>query len=147
MERSQSPDLLGRHSPGDGAAHQEREHHHQGGKPAGHRAGNKGPEQRVSDVLFWEQTVAGALKPKAAGLSKLIYDTEVNYGVAGPGPTPGKQYTDAEGAALIKQTYADSKALGIDGTSWYLYTAAPFSLLGVQLFSGTPLSIAAYNAS
>ena len=110
-------------------------------------AGNKGPEQRVSDVLFWEQTVAGALKPKAAGLSKLIYDTEVNYGVAGPGPTPGKQYTDAEGAALIKQTYADSKALGIDGTSWYLYTAAPFSLLGVQLFSGTPLSIAAYNAS
>ena len=110
-------------------------------------AGNKGPAQRVSDVLFWEATVANSLKPKAPGLKKLIYDTEVNYGVAGPGPTPGTQYTDAEGAALITQTYKDSKALGIDGTSWYLYTAAPFSLLGVQLFAGTPLSIAAYNAA
>jgi hypothetical protein len=110
-------------------------------------AGDQGPSARVSDVLYWESIVAGALPSNSTGLKKLIYDTEVNYGVAGPGDVPGRKYTDAEGADLIKQTYADSKALGIDGTTWYLYTAAPFSLLGVQLYAGTPLSIAAFNSA
>lgn len=110
-------------------------------------AGNKGPAQRVEDIKFWQATVAKAAKPTPGALRKLIYDTEVNYGVAGPGATPGTKYTDAQGAALITQTYLDSKALGIDGTFWYLYTAAPFSLLGVQLHAGTPLSVAAFNAA
>lgn len=110
-------------------------------------AGNKGPSGRVADILNWQSVVVGALPSKSPGLKKLIYDTEVNYGLAGPGPIPGTRYSDAQGAALIKQTYADSKALGIDGTTWYLYTAAPFSLLGVQLYAGTPLSIAAFNSA
>ena len=110
-------------------------------------AGDQGPSARVSDILYWESVVVGALPSNSTGLKKLIYDTEVNYGVAGPGDIPGHKYTDAEGADLIKQTYADSKGLGIDGTSWYLYTAAPFSLLGVQLYAGTPLSIAAFNSA
>ena len=109
-------------------------------------AGNLGAPARVADVLFWENTVVGALPSNSPCLSKYIFDTEVNYGVPGPGPIPGTKYSDADGAGLITQTYKDSKALGIDATFWYLYTAAPFSLLGVQLYSGTPQSIAAFNA-
>ena len=110
-------------------------------------AGDKGPAQRVSDVQNWQQVVALALGAGSPGLNKKTWDTEVNYGLAGPGPTPATDYSDAQGADLITQTFADSLTLGIDATFWYLYTAAPFDLLGVQLWSGTPQSIAAWNAA
>ena len=109
-------------------------------------AGDQGPPARGADILFWEGTIIGSLPSNSPGLAKYIFDTEVNYGVPGPGTIPGRQYSDAEGAALITQTYQDSKALGVDATFWYLYTAKPFSLLGVQLYAGTPASIAAFNA-
>lgn len=95
----------------------------------------------------WQQVVATAIGAGSPGLDKQVWDTEVNYGLAGPGSTPPTDYTDAQGADLITQTFADSLELGIDATFWYLYTAAPFDLLGVQLWAGTPLSIAAWNAA
>lgn len=110
-------------------------------------AGDKGPEQRKSDVQNWQQVVADAAGPGSPALDKQVWDTEVNYGLAGPGATPHTDYSDAQGADLITQTFADSLALGIDATFWYLYTAAPFSLLGVQFWSGTPLTTAAWVAA
>jgi hypothetical protein len=110
-------------------------------------AGTAGPAQRVLDVQHWQTVVEFAAGPGADILDKQVWDTEVNYGLAGPGSTPGTDYTDAQGADLITQTFADSLELGIDATFWYLYTAAPFDLLGVQLWSGTPASIAAWNTA
>lgn len=110
-------------------------------------AGNQGPPERKADVQNWQQVVATAIGAGSPGLDKQVWDTEVNYGLAGPGSTPPTDYTDAQGADLITQTFADSLELGIDATFWYLYTAAPFDLLGVQLWAGTPLSIAAWNAA
>ena len=110
-------------------------------------AGNLGPQDRVNDIVYWQSTVVNQVGADSPVLSRLTFDTEVNYGVAGPGTTPGHAYSDAEGASLIKQTFLDSASLGIDATFWYLYTAAPYGLLGVQLWSGASLSIDAWAAS
>ncbi|MGB4688879.1 MAG: pentapeptide repeat-containing protein, partial [Candidatus Nanopelagicales bacterium] len=102
--------------------------------------------QRFDDIRTWQQKVVeqvGALSPV---LDKGLWDTEVNYGLAGPGINPPVDWSDAQGAELISYTYADSRALGIDATFWYEFTAAPYDLLGVQLTPQTPLTQAAYSA-
>ncbi|MBU6245103.1 MAG: OmpA family protein [Actinomycetales bacterium] len=109
-------------------------------------AGNLGPADRVNDIVYWQSTVVDQVGASSPVLDRLVFDTEVNYGLAGPGPTPGRAYSDAEGAALIQQTYLDSRSLGIDATFWYLYTAAPYSLLGVQLWQGSPAALDAWQA-
>ncbi len=108
-------------------------------------SGTGTPADRVTLIKNWQNNVAAALRVNATVLDRPIWDTEVNYGLAGPGATPATDYSDAQGAELLRQTYADSKALGIDATFWYLYTAAPFDLLGVQFWSGSPLTTAAWN--
>lgn len=102
--------------------------------------------QRISDIKAWQTAVVKAVGPDSPLLDRLIFDTEVNYGLAGPGTRPGTDFTDEQGAALLEQTFRDSAALGIDATFWYLYTAAPFDLLGVQMWSGSPLVNAKWNA-
>lgn len=109
-------------------------------------AGNAGADARVADITNWQQVVVERVGPDSPVLDKQVWDTEVNYGLAGPGPRPGTSFTDQQGAELITRTYVDSHRLGIDATFWYMYTAQPFSLLGVQLWSGTPLSISAWTA-
>jgi len=108
-------------------------------------AGNLGPQDRVNDIVYWQSTVVNQVGVGSPILDRPIFDTEVNFGLAGPGPTSGRAYSDAEGAALIKQTYLDSRNLGIDATFWYLYTAAPYSLLGVQLWQGAPAALDAWQ--
>ena len=102
--------------------------------------------QRISDIKAWQTAVVKAVGPDSPLLDRLIFDTEVNYGLAGPGTRPGTDFTDEQGAALLEQTFRDSAALGIDATFWYLYTASPFDLLGVQMWSGSPLVNAKWNA-
>jgi|GEM_PF-1655945 len=109
-------------------------------------AGNLGPQDRVNDIVYWQSTVVNQVGSASPILDRPTFDTEVNFGLAGPGATPGRAYSDAEGAALIRQTYLDSRNLGIDATFWYLYTAAPYSLLGVQLWQGAPEALAAWQS-
>jgi len=101
--------------------------------------------QRISDIKAWQTAVVRAVGPDSALLDRLVFDTEVNYGLAGPGSRAGTHFTDAQGATLLEQTYRDSAALGIDATFWYLYTAAPFDLLGVQMWSGSPVTNAKWT--
>lgn len=102
--------------------------------------------QRFDDIRTWQQKVVDQVGAASPVLRKGLWDTEVNYGLAGPGIIPPVDWTDAQGAELISYTYADSRALGIDATFWYEFTAAPYDLLGVQLTPQTPLSQAAYFA-
>jgi hypothetical protein len=104
-------------------------------------AGDRGPEQRVEDVIYWQGIVVEQLGADSPILDRPVWDTEVNYGLAGPGPRPGQSFSDAQGADLIAQTFVDSQRLGIDATFWYMYTANNFPLLGVQLWQGTPISL------
>ena len=109
-------------------------------------AGNEGPAERVTMITNWQNIVVESVGASSPILDLPVWDTEVNYGLAGPGARPGRAYTDAEAATVIRQTYADSLSLGIDATFWYLYTAAPFPVLGVQLWSGAPDALQAWGS-
>jgi len=101
-------------------------------------AGNAGPttqdacKQRVDDIVRWQKSLVklAATNPR---LIKPMWDTEVNYGLAGPGDRPGQQWSQFDGAQLVRCTYEDSAALGIPVTFWYEFTATEYPLLGVQM--------------
>ena len=98
------------------------------------------PKTRADYVNQFKATLAAAGAP-----AKPIWDTEVNYGLAGPGPSNPKQNIDGDQAASwVAQTYLDSARLGVDRTYWYSYTPTPYPLLGIQLVEGSA-GAQAYN--
>jgi len=102
--------------------------------------------QRAEDVRYWQQAVVGTAMGISQSILDLpIWDTEVNYGLAGPGIIPGVDWSAEQGAELIAYTFADSAVLGIDNTFWYQFTATPYSLLGVQMTPSTPRTLGAWT--
>jgi hypothetical protein len=71
----------------------------------------------------------------AAGAPDLpLWDTELNYGLAGPGPTnPLQTISGAKARDWVVETTFDSLAQGVDRTYWYIWTPQPYPLLGMQL--------------
>ncbi len=88
--------------------------------------------QRADDIISWQNALVDALGADSPALSIGIYDTEVNYGLKGPGIRPGVEWSSEDGNELMDYTYADSRLLGITATFWYEYTASDYPLLGVQ---------------
>ena len=68
-----------------------------------------------------------------------LWDTEVNYGLAGPGPEhPDVDLTGGIQAAWLAQTYFDSLRTGVSRTYWFQWSpVSPNSLLGVITWPGT----------
>lgn len=108
-------------------------------------AGDAGPAGRSAGITTWKAQLATSTGNDPAAMRKGIWDTEINYGLAGPGATPGTAFGPEDGAAILARTYVDSVRLGIGSTFWYLWTAGPYSLVGIQLHTGTTATIAAYN--
>ncbi|MCX8526811.1 MAG: hypothetical protein ORN20_01560, partial [Candidatus Nanopelagicales bacterium] len=104
--------------------------------------GKSGPNERVTLLA----TFKGALSNAGAPV-KPVYDTELNYGLAGPSPIPGRQITGDEAMGAISRAYIDSVRYGIDSTFWYLWTGGNYDLLGIQLHSATTDTKDAYNAT
>ena len=117
-------------------------------------AGNAGPTERIADVTCWQEMVVRHFgedeinrqvqafeNGQDSVLSRPIFDTELNFGLAGPGPISSASYTGDLADRLIWRAYIDSARLGIDSTTWYLYTAGPYSIggveMGVQMHDGT----------
>ena len=76
----------------------------------------------------------------AAGAPETLefWDTELNYGLAGPGPDrPRQDITGERAAGFVVRTYIDNLRYGIDRSYWYIYTQQPYDLLGVQAFPGS----------
>jgi hypothetical protein len=93
--------------------------------------GQEAPADRVRYLELAKQDIA------AAGATQFpIWDTEVNYGLAGPGPVPRAVLPDATQQAYVAQTYLDSARLGIERTYWYAW-APPGDLLGVITWPGS----------
>ena len=75
---------------------------------------------------------------KAAGAPTLpLWDTELNYGLAGPGDIPKQEITGDRAAGFVVRTYIDDLRLGVERSYWYIWTLKPYDLLGVQAYSGS----------
>lgn len=100
-----------------------------------------GPDQRVAELAQFKTLLALRGAPV-----KPIYDTELNYGLAGLGEDR-RAIDDSTGAAYIAQSYIQSIQYGVESTFWYLWTGTRenFDLLGVQLDPSTPVSNAVWN--
>ena len=74
----------------------------------------------------------------AAGAPDLpLWDTELNYGLAGPGEIPRTEITGPRAAGFVVRTYIDDLRYGIDRSYWYIWTLRPYDLLGIQAYAGT----------
>ena len=102
-------------------------------------------DKRVDDILNWQNALVDAVGPNSPALDIDIYDTEVNYGLRGPGIEPGQNWNAAEATQLMNMTYQDSRNLGINSTFWYQYTSTPYDLLGVQWNPSQPGLDAMWN--
>ena len=66
-----------------------------------------------------------------------LWDTELNYGLAGPGPIPKTEITGAKAAGWVVRTYIDDLRYGIARSYWYIWSLRPIPLLGIQALPGT----------
>lgn len=99
-----------------------------------------GPMDRVGIIKQWKAMLAGAGAPDLP-----LYDSELNYGLAGLGQ-PRVPVDDLTGAAWIAQSFIQSVQFGIDGVDWFLWTGdAPYDKVGIQLNSKTGLQVRAWN--
>lgn len=75
---------------------------------------------------------------ETAGAPELpIWDTEINYGIAGPGDIPGQEISGAEAAGYVVRTYIDDLRLGVDRSYWYIWSLKPLDFLGIQALPGS----------
>jgi hypothetical protein len=75
---------------------------------------------------------------KAAGAPNLpLWDTELNYGLAGPGSIPKTSITGVDAAGWIVRTYIDDLRYGVARSYWYIWTQKPYDLLGIQAYPGS----------
>ena len=91
--------------------------------------------------------VKADMKKAKVPASKKLWDTEVNYGIAGPGSgNPDKDIEGPTAAAWTAQTYLDNLRLGVDRAYWY-YWAPNANLVGIQMQPGTPGAIGYQTAT
>ena len=96
-------------------------------------AGNEGPAARVQYI----QKTQADMKKAGVPADRQLWDTEVNYGIQGPGSTPGRQIGGADAAAYVAQTYLDDVRLGVSRSYWYFWNAAD-GRVGIVMNDGTP---------
>ena len=74
----------------------------------------------------------------AAGAPDLpLWDTELNYGLAGPGDLPKEEIVGVDAAGWVVRTYIDDLRYGIERSYWYIWTQKPYDLLGIQAYPGS----------
>ena len=67
-----------------------------------------------------------------------IFNTELNYGLAGPGPSkPHLDMSPEQSQGWLSRTFIDSVRLGVAQTYWFAWTTQYYSQLGIQLHPGT----------
>lgn len=100
-------------------------------------AGNEGPAARVQYIQKAQADMAKAGVPA----DRELWDTEVNYGIQGPGSIPGRQIGGADAAAYVAQTYLDNIRLGVARSYWYFWNQAD-GRVGIVMNDGTPAATA-----
>ena len=95
------------------------------------------PADRRNQIELFKKSLTDAGAP-----NKPIWETELNFGLAGPGPNfPAVNFDPAVEAQLIKQAYLDSIALGLARVYWYSWVPdGGTTQLGVILYRNTEAS-------
>ena len=82
------------------------------------------------------ETVKIQLNKSRVPSSKELWDTEVNYGIKGPGKIKGQTISGETAASWVAQTYLDNLRLGIDRAYWYFW-APDTKRIGIEMQDGT----------
>ena len=98
-----------------------------------------GPAARATAIAQFKQMLVLAKAPV-----KPIWDTEINYGLAGLAE-PRRVITGVEAQGYLAQTFIDSVRLGVSQVDWYLWFSQEYDLLGIQLNPSTPGTFAAWQ--
>ena len=96
------------------------------------------PVSRQALAREWAQMLRDAGAPNLP-----LYDTEINFGLAGPGvanPYQNIQGKRAQDWAAL--AYLDSLRLGISRAYWYYWSQQPTPLLGIQMTPNAPAATA-----
>ena len=94
--------------------------------------GQGDPATRALLIAKAKDSLAAANAP-----DRPIWDTEVNFGLAGPGDVPKTEITGAQAAGYVVRTYIDDLRFGIDRSYWYIWSLGPLPFLGIQAFTGS----------
>jgi len=82
--------------------------------------------------------VQADMKKAKVPATKELWDTEINYGIAGPGSKyPDQNINGSQAAAWTAQTYLDDVRLGVARAYWYFW-APQTNLVGIQMNTGSP---------
>jgi hypothetical protein len=111
------------------------------------------PVDAFSIHTYGPSTATPALRAKYVRLARAelrdaraparpLWDTEVNYGIKGPGARyPDKDIGGNKAATYVAQTYLDSVRLRIARTYWYSWSRKT-DLLGITMTTGYPAATA-----
>ena len=95
------------------------------------------PVERAVLARLWIDTLKAAGAP-----DKPLWDTENNFGLAGPGPTnPDQDIVGTKAADWAARTYLDAIRLGISRVYWYSW-GPELDLVGIQMNTGSPAAVA-----
>lgn len=94
------------------------------------------PSDRVRYIQETKRDMARAGVPANIEL----WDTEINYGIPGPGGIAGRQIGGQTAADWVAQTYLENLLLGVDRAYWY-YWAPANNRIGITMQDGTPGAI------
>jgi hypothetical protein len=96
------------------------------------------PVTRQALAREWAQMLRTAGAPNLP-----LYDTEINFGLAGPGAAnPYQDITGKKAQDWAALSYLDSLRLGISRAYWYSWSQNTNSLLGIQMSPGAPAATA-----
>ena len=99
-------------------------------------AGPGSPLDRAKLAAMWEKALITAHAP-----AKPLWDTENNFGLAGPGAAnPHHDITGAAAQQWIARSYLDALRLGISRVYWYAWSPNT-PLLGIQLNETAPATV------
>ena len=99
-------------------------------------AGNGDPAARVGYI----EQVKNDMRKAKVPASMPLWDTEVNFGIPGPGSIGGQSIGGPQAASWVAQTYLDSLRLGVARSYWYFWSPAT-NRIGITLQDGTPGAI------
>ena len=91
-------------------------------------SGVEGPLERARHLRVVNQVLTRLDAPALP-----VWDTELNYGLAGPGDIPRTEIAGDQALLWTVRTYLDSLRFGVDRTYLYIWTPKPYDLLGMQV--------------